>query len=223
MTTRITIPQAELLAALQPAPVLAILTVERTEDAAPLARALAAGGLRVVEIVLRTPVALDAIQATCEAVPELVVGVGSVRGVADLEATRTAGARFAVSPGLTPELREAGPEFGLVPGVATASEAMVAADAGFGLLKLFPAREVGGADLLRALAGPLPDLRFCPTGGVDGDNAADYLALPNVPCVGGSWLAPKGDVRAHRWDTLEERVRSTLEQLASPPTRDPIP
>lgn len=203
----------ELLEMLRTANVLPIVSVNNAAIAVPLARALHRGGLKAIEIVLRTPVALEAIAVVSEQVPELVVGVGTVRTPADLEAAADAGATFAVSPGLTRPLMERGCEFCLVPGVATASEAMMAAEEGYRFLKLFPAESCGGVGLLKSLVGPLPDLLFCPTGGVDGASAPGYLALPNVVCVGGSWLVPAHLLETRDWNGLERHVRNCLASL----------
>jgi len=185
-----------------------VLTIERSDDARPLAQALAAGGLTVLEITLRTEAALGAIEEAAK-LDGVVVGAGTVTSGADLARAAQAGATFAVSPGLTPALAEAARRDGtlpLLPGVATASEAMRARELGFGALKFFPAEPAGGAPALKSLAGPLPDLRFCPTGGVTESNAVAYLALPNVICVGGSWLAPRDDVAAGRWERITARA-----------------
>jgi 2-dehydro-3-deoxyphosphogluconate aldolase/(4S)-4-hydroxy-2-oxoglutarate aldolase len=182
-------------------PVIPVLTVERVEHAVPLARALVAGGLRVLEVTLRTPVALEAMATMVREVPEAVVGAGTVVRPADLEAVEKVGARFAVSPGLTLPLLKAarGSSVPLLPGVMTPSEAMAAADSGFDTLKLFPAAVAGGISFLRALSGPLPDLAFCPTGGIGPDDFREYLELDSVLCVGGSWVAPKKAVAAKDW------------------------
>lgn len=194
---------------LSAAPVIPVIVVEDLAHAAPLARALAAGGLPALEVTLRTPIALDAIAAMREAAPDAIVGAGTVTSPAELEAARRAGARFAVSPGAPRRLIEAARDEGLpfLPGCATATEAMELADAGFKAMKLFPAEAVGGAALLKSLAGPLPDLRFCPTGGVGPSNVRDYLALPNVVAVGGSWVCPPDLVRAGEWDAIEGLAR----------------
>lgn len=198
-----------LRAVLTRAPVLPVLVVDDVARAVDLAHALVAGGLPVLEFTLRTPVALKAIEAVAERVPGAVVGAGTLITPDDLAAAHYHGAVFGVSPGLSPALREAaaaGP-LPLLPGVATASEAMTAAEAGFSTLKLFPAVPVGGVALLQALGGPLPALRFCPTGGVGPENAADFLALPNVLCVGGSWVAPRAAVAAGDWATITALAR----------------
>ena len=187
-------------------PVLPVLTVPDAEAAPDLARALHEGGIPVVEVTLRTAAALDAIRRIAAEVPEVVVGAGTVTRADDLARARDAGARFTVSPGLTPGLAGAASrcEIPLLPGVATASEAMAARDLGFAILKLFPAEAIGGRELLRALAGPLPELEFCPTGGVGPENFRAYLELPNVISVGGSWVAPRAAVEARDWSRIRE-------------------
>jgi 2-dehydro-3-deoxyphosphogluconate aldolase/(4S)-4-hydroxy-2-oxoglutarate aldolase len=205
----------EVLAA---ASVIPVLEVEKLSDAAPLARALAEGGLRVVELTLRTACALDALGAMKAAAPSLIVGMGTVRTAQDIAASRVAGAEFLVSPGASRALLEALAESGLpaLPGVATASEAMEAADAGFRALKFFPAEPAGGAPYLKSLAGPLPDLRFCPTGGVTPANAAGYFAIPSVACVGGSWIATRAAITEGRF---AEIARLAAEAHALKPKR----
>lgn len=190
-------------------PVIPVIVIKRLEHAVPLAYALVAGGIRVLEVTLRTPAALAAIRAIREAVPGAVVGAGTVTRPGELDQAVEAGAAFAVSPGLTAELVAAGRDapVPLLPGVMTPSEAMAARDAGFRRLKLFPAREAGGIGLLNALAGPLPDLRFCPTGGITAETAPEYLDLPNVVCVGGSWLAPEALVERGEWKKIEQLAR----------------
>jgi 2-dehydro-3-deoxyphosphogluconate aldolase/(4S)-4-hydroxy-2-oxoglutarate aldolase len=190
------------------APVIPVLTIERAADALPLARALVKGGLRVLEITLRTSAAFDALAAIVDQVPEAIAGVGTVLTVQQFEQAQRAGARFAVSPGCTPALAAAAGSAGLpyLPGVQTVSEAMALAEQGFNLLKLFPADAAGGITWLRAVAAPLPDIRFCPTGGVAADAAPAYLALANVACVGGSWVTPKEAVAGHN--------RALVERLA---------
>lgn len=174
------------------APMIPVLVVKRLEDAAPLAKALYDGGLPVLEITLRTPVAIDAIKAMRDACPQAVIGAGTLRSAADLEATIAAGAAFGVSPGspsaLIAAVRKSGLPF--LPGSATPTEAMELADQGFEVLKFFPAEAAGGVPMLKSMAGPLPDIKICPTGGVTPENARNYLALPNVVTVGGSWVAP---------------------------------
>lgn len=191
------------------APVIPVLTIARADQAVPLARALVAGGLPVLEVTLRTDAALDAVAAIRREVPDAVVGLGTMTTRADFEAARKVGAAFGVSPGLTPALAEAAKVSGLpfLPGIATASEAMRAQEFGFSRLKFFPAEAAGGRAMLSSLAGPFADLRFCPTGGVREETAADWLKLPNVLCVGGSWLAGAADLEAGVWDEIEARAR----------------
>ena len=189
------------------APVIPVLTIERIEDAVPLAKALVDGGLSALEITLRTNVALAAIKAIADAVPDAVPGVGTVTTPEDLSQARAAGARFAVSPGFAPDLVQAADQMPFLPGVATASEAMAAQRAGLQYLKFFPAEAMGGRPTLQALAGPFPRLTFCPTGGIGRDNAADYLALKNVRCVGGSWIAPNEAIAAGQWETITGLAR----------------
>ncbi|MEM9595678.1 MAG: bifunctional 4-hydroxy-2-oxoglutarate aldolase/2-dehydro-3-deoxy-phosphogluconate aldolase [Acidobacteriota bacterium] len=208
-------PPADLASFLSSTPVIPVLTVHRAADAEPLARALVAGGLNVLEVTLRTPAALDAIARMAE-VDGALVGAGTLTRPADVDAVLGAGGRFGVSPGLTPDLGRAAKGSGLplLPGVMTPSEAMAARDAGFPLLKLFPAEAAGGRPLLRSLAGPLADLRFCPTGGISADTFLDYLALPNVLCVGGSWIAPKDAVADGDWGRVEALARAAVRAAA---------
>ena len=202
-----------LLSILEMGPVVPVLIVEDVATAVPLARALVAGGVRVLEVTLRTPAALEVIRAIAGQVEGAVVGVGTVRTPAQLQAAAEAGARFAVSPGATRALVEAATASSVpwLPGTATPSEAMQLAEQGFSVLKLFPAEAVGGAKLIASLASPLPDLRFCPTGGIDRAKARDYLKLKNVVCVGGSWIAPSDLVAAGDWQRIEELARETAE------------
>lgn len=194
---------------LDAATVIPVLTVDRVQDAAPLARALAEGGLKVVELTLRTPVALEAMQAMQAASPQLIVGMGTVTRPEQAEAAADAGAAFLVSPGLTPALARAMFETGTpcLPGVATAGEAMAAVEAGFEALKFFPAEPAGGIAYLKALAGPLPDIMFCPTGGISRERAPDYLALKTVACCGGSWIATPQMIAQGDWDAVIENAR----------------
>ena len=190
-------------------PVVAVVVVERLADAVPMARALVAGGVRAIEVTLRTPVALDAMRAIAAEVEGAHVGAGTVITPADFAAAERAGARFAVSPGATATLVAAAADAALpwLPGVATASEAMAALERGHRHLKLFPAEAAGGTALLRGLHGPLPGLRFCPTGGITPASAGNYLALPNVACVGGSWLTPADRMAAGDWSRIEALAR----------------
>jgi 2-dehydro-3-deoxyphosphogluconate aldolase/(4S)-4-hydroxy-2-oxoglutarate aldolase len=191
------------------APVIPVLTVTDLAHAVPLARALVAGGLRVLEITLRTPVALAAIEAMRKAVPEAVIGIGTLTRAVDFAAADRAGAQFGVSPGLTPELAAAarGARFPLLPGVMTPTDLIAARNLGFNVLKLFPAEQAGGVGMLRALGAPFPDVLFCPTGGITRATAPDFLALPNVPCVGGSWVAPRSLLEAGDWNGIESLAR----------------
>ncbi len=190
-------------------PVVAVVVVERLADAVPMAKALVAGGVLAIEVTLRTPVALDAMRAIAAEVEGAEVGAGTVITPADLAAAERAGARFAVSPGATATLVAAAADSALpwLPGVATASEAMAALERGHRHLKLFPAEAAGGTALLRGLHGPLPGLRFCPTGGITPASAGNYLALPNVACVGGSWLTPADRMAAGDWSRIEALAR----------------
>jgi 2-dehydro-3-deoxyphosphogluconate aldolase/(4S)-4-hydroxy-2-oxoglutarate aldolase len=192
------------------APVIPVLTIERVEDAVPLARALVAGGLPILEVTLRTSVALAAIAAIAAEVPDAIVGAGTITQADDIARAMQAGARFLVSPGSPQPLAQALAQAGIpaLPGCATASEAMALAAQGFALVKFFPAEASGGLAWLKAIAAPLPHLRFCPTGGIDGGNAAAYLALPNVPAVGGSWVAPREAIRAGAFARITELARS---------------
>lgn len=201
--------QRELETVLRQAPVVAVVVIEDVKHAVPLARALVAGGIRAIEVTLRTAAALDSIRAIAAEVEGAVVGAGTLLTSADLAASERAGARFGVSPGATPALLSAAADSALpyLPGAATASEAMTLLDQGYRLLKFFPAAYAGGADLLRALAAPLPAIRFCPTGGITAANAPRWLALPNVVCVGGSWLGAPALVRAGDWAAVEKLAR----------------
>jgi 2-dehydro-3-deoxyphosphogluconate aldolase/(4S)-4-hydroxy-2-oxoglutarate aldolase len=185
------------------APVIPVLVIDDLAHAAPLARALVAGGLPVLEVTLRTPVALDAIRAMAE-VPGGHVGAGTLLTPADVRAARAAGASFGVSPGATDRLLDACAEHDLplLPGAATASEIMALLDRGHSTMKFFPAEQAGGAAYLRSIGAPIPQAEFCPTGGIGPKNAPDYLSLPNVLCVGGSWVAPKAAMAAGQWDEI---------------------
>jgi len=199
------------------APVIPVLTIERPADAVPLARALVRGGLPVLEITLRTGVALEALRAIADEVPEAFVGAGTVLNARQLDQARQAGARFTVSPGCTPGLATAAAASGLafLPGVQTVTEAMELAERGFGLLKFFPADSAGGLGWLKAVAAPLAGLRFCPTGGIGAEAAPAYLALTNVACIGGSWVAPKKAVVEKDWVTIE-RLAAAAASLKRP-------
>jgi 2-dehydro-3-deoxyphosphogluconate aldolase/(4S)-4-hydroxy-2-oxoglutarate aldolase len=209
MSTAMQQRQDALESMLRAAPVVAVIVIDKLADAVPLARALVAGGICAIEITLRTPVALDAIRAVAAEVEGAIAGAGTVLCAADMRAAEEAGARFAVSPGMSPALLAAVEKSTLpfLPGSASASEAMALFERGYRLQKFFPAEPAGGVDYLRGLGGPLPGIGFCPTGGVSPANAANYLALPNVVCVGGSWLAPADVVRAADWTTITALAR----------------
>jgi 2-dehydro-3-deoxyphosphogluconate aldolase/(4S)-4-hydroxy-2-oxoglutarate aldolase len=189
-------------------PVIPVIVIDRIEDAVPLAQALVAGGVKVLEVTMRTPVALDAIRAM-SAVPGAIVGAGTIRSAADARAAQAAGAVFGVSPGYTAEVGAACREVGLplLPGVATAGEVMAAQADGLNFLKFFPATAAGGIPMLKALAGPFPDVVFCPTGGISLATAPDFLALPNVKVCGGSWLTPADAVKAGDWGRITTLAR----------------
>lgn len=191
------------------APVVPVVIIDDVTHAVPMARALVAGGIPAIEVTLRTDAALDAIRAIANEVDGACVGAGTVLTAAQLEAARQAGARFAVSPGGSPKLLDAADqsELPLLPGAASASEAMTLLERGYALQKFFPASAAGGPALLKALSSPLPAIRFCPTGGITMQNAAEYLSLPNVVCVGGSWLTPRELLRAGDWAAIETLAR----------------
>lgn len=199
-----------ILEIMRSSPVIPVIAIDDPAHAVPLAKALVAGGIRVLEVTLRTAYGLDAIRAISEQVPDAIVGVGTLTHADEFAAARDAGAVFGVSPGLTPALIAAAKSSGLplLPGVMTPSEAMQAREAGFYQLKLFPAVPAGGIGMLNGLAGPLSDLTFCPTGGVSQENAAQFLALKNVACVGGSWLTPKDALQAGDWARITELAKA---------------
>ena len=196
-------------------PLIPVLTIEKPEYGVPLARALIAGGIRVLEITLRTVGALEATRAIAEQVEGAIVGVGTVTKKEEFRQAREAGAVFAVSPGLTSDLVAGARESGLplLPGVMTPSDVIAAKTAGFHELKLFPAQVAGGVAMLKALAGPFPDVRFCPTGGITPENAREFLAQPNVVCVGGSWVAPTALMAAGEWGRITQLARAAVQAL----------
>jgi 2-dehydro-3-deoxyphosphogluconate aldolase/(4S)-4-hydroxy-2-oxoglutarate aldolase len=209
-------PKQEKLAALfAQATIIPVLTIERLEDAVPLARSLVAGGVRTLEVTLRTAVAIESAKAIMAHVPEAVVGIGTILNADDLARVEAIGARFGISPGATPDLLKAAAASALpfAPGIATASELMLALAHGFNLVKFFPAEPSGGIKALRALAGPFPDARFCPTGGIGEANAAAWLAEPNVVAVGGSWLCPAADIRSGNWSGITAICNRTMKLL----------
>ncbi|KJK41300.1 keto-deoxy-phosphogluconate aldolase [Streptomyces variegatus] len=191
------------------APVVPVVVIEDASDAVPLARALVAGGLPAIEVTLRTPAALEAIRGIAREVPEAVVGAGTVIRPGQVAEAVAAGSRFLVSPGWTDVLLEAMRASGVpfLPGVSTASEVVALLERGVREMKFFPAQAAGGAAYLKSLSGPLPQARFCPTGGIGATSAPDYLALPNVSCVGGSWMLPQDAVAARDWDRVEALAR----------------
>lgn len=190
-------------------PVMPVVVLERVEDAVPVARALVAGGLPAIELTLRTAAALDAIRAIADEVPEILVGAGTIVRPEQAESAAAAGARFLVSPGATPALLGAMAATGLpfLPGTATVSEVLAVLEAGFTEMKFFPAEAAGGLPYLRSVAAPVPDARFCPTGGITPASAPSYLSLPNVGCVGGSWLTPPDALAAGDFDRIEGLAR----------------
>lgn len=198
------------LQVMQDAPVIPVIVLHDVAHAVPMARALLAGGIRMLEITLRTPQALACMEAIARAVPDAVVGAGTLRGAADAGSAAAAGARFAVSPGYTSALGRACRAQGLplLPGVATGSEIMLCQEDGLSALKFFPALQAGGAAMLKAWGGPFGDVRFCPTGGITPANAAEFLALPNVACVGGSWLVPPEALAQGDWQGITRLARA---------------
>jgi 2-dehydro-3-deoxyphosphogluconate aldolase / (4S)-4-hydroxy-2-oxoglutarate aldolase len=198
---------AEILAL---SPVMPVVTINDPEDAAPIAKALVRGGIRLIEITMRTPAALAAMRAVADAVPEMVVGAGTVLNRADLDACIAAGAQFAISPGATPELLAAGKTAPVpyLPAVATASDIMAGLANGYTYFKLFPATVVGGVAALKAFAGPFGSVKFCPTGGISEKTAPEFLALNNVACVGGSWIASDARIAAKDWPGIEAAARA---------------
>ncbi|GER00799.1 KHG/KDPG aldolase [Iodidimonas gelatinilytica] len=200
------------------APVIPVLAIDHIEHAVPLAQALVAGGLRVLEITLRTDAAIPAIEAMTQQVPGAIVGAGTIRTPDDLKRVEQAGARFAVSPGLTDAVAKAAQTstVPLLPGVATASEVMRANDHGFDHLKFFPAESSGGVAAIKNFSGPFPNVFFCPTGGINATKARDYLNLANVLCVGGSWVAPKNAVQHENWAEIERLSKDAFHNAAGP-------
>jgi 2-dehydro-3-deoxyphosphogluconate aldolase/(4S)-4-hydroxy-2-oxoglutarate aldolase len=203
----------KLLPILEGQPVIPVLKVDRLADAVPLARALAAGGLPAIEITLRTTDAVDAIRLVADEVPEAVVGAGTILSARNFEHAVDAGARFIVSPGTTQELLDCArmSDVPFLPGGITPSEIMALREEGYSVLKFFPAEQAGGVAFLKSLASPLAGTRFCPTGGVSLANAHDYLALPNVVCVGGSWVAPDDLLRAKDWAAITALARQAAQ------------
>ena len=209
-------PKQEKLAELfKQATVIPVLTIERLEDAVPLANALVAGGVRTLEVTLRTPVAVEAAKAMIDNVPDAVIGIGTILNADDLARAEGLGAAFGISPGATPDLLRAAAASALpfAPGIATASELMQALAHGFDFVKFFPAEQSGGIKALRALAGPFPNVRVCPTGGIGEANAAAWLAEPNVLAVGGSWLCPAAAIRSGNWAGISAMCARAMKSL----------
>jgi 2-dehydro-3-deoxyphosphogluconate aldolase/(4S)-4-hydroxy-2-oxoglutarate aldolase len=215
MSVNVTASQERLAALVKSATVIPVLTIERLEHAVPLARALVAGGVRVLEVTLRTPVAIEAAKAMISEVPDAIVGIGTILNGDDLKRAEALGAKFGISPGATPELLKAAAASDLpfAPGIATASELMQALAHGFDLVKFFPAEQSGGIKALRALAGPFPNVLICPTGGIGEANAAAWLAEPNVLAVGGSWLCPAADIRSGNWAGISAMCARAMKTL----------
>ena len=207
--------QDQIAELIRQATVIPVLTIERLEDAVPLARALVAGGVRTLEVTLRTAVAVEAAKAIIAEVPDAIVGIGTILNGDDLARAEALGAKFGISPGATPELLKAvaASRLPFAPGIATASELMQALAHGFDVVKFFPAEQAGGIKALRALAGPFPNVRVCPTGGIGEANAATWLAEPNVLAVGGSWLCPASDIRAGNWSGITAMCARAMKSL----------
>ena len=207
--------QEKLAALFRSARVIPVIAIERLADAVPLARALVAGGVRVLEVTLRTEVAIAAARAIMTEVPEAIVGIGTILNADDLSRAQALGVHFGISPGATPELLRAAAASSLpfAPGIATASELMQALAHGFDMVKFFPAEQAGGIKALRALAGPFADARFCPTGGIGEANAAEWLSEPNVVAVGGSWLCPAAEIRSGNWAGISAICDRTMKSL----------
>lgn len=210
--------QAKIAALFKQAVVIPVLTIEKVEHAVPLAKALVAGGVRTLEVTLRTDAAVEAARAIIAEVPDAIVGIGTILNADDLARARALGAKFGISPGATPDLLKAAAASDLpfAPGIATASELMQALAAGFDVVKFFPAEQAGGIKALRALAGPFPHIRVCPTGGIGEANAATWLAEPNVLCVGGSWICPAADIRAGNWAGITAMCDRNMKSLKRP-------
>ncbi len=206
-------PQFTALQVMQDAPVIPVIVLNDVAHAVPMARALVAGGIRMLEVTLRTPQALACMEAIAKEVPDAVVGAGTVRSAADAKAAANAGAKFAVSPGYTSAVGQACRDQGLslLPGVATGSEIMMAQEDGYTELKFFPAMQAGGPAMLKAWGGPFFDVRFCPTGGVTPQNASEFLSLSNVACVGGSWVVPADALAKGDWSRIEQLAREACQ------------
>jgi len=197
-------------------PVMPVMVIKNLDDAVPLAKALVAGGIKVLEITLRTPIALEAIRLISQEVKEAIVGAGTITTPEQLKAAEEAGAVFAISPGLTPALLRAAKEgnIALIPGISTLSELMVGMEAGLDHFKFFPAEAAGGIPMLKSIAGPIPQVTFCPTGGISPENYNAYLSLNNVACVGGSWLVPEDAVKQKNWAKVTELAKLAIANVA---------
>ena len=193
-------------------PVVPVLVIENVEDAVPIAKALMAGGIKVLEVTLRTPAAIDVIREIATNVPDAIIGAGTVTNAHQLKQVTEAGAKFAISPGLTADLLDAGNNgsIALIPGISSISELMVGLDKGYSHFKFFPAEASGGVPSLKSIGGPFPDVKFCPTGGINPGNYQDYLALNNVMCCGGSWLCPDTLVKEKKWDQITELAAAAV-------------
>lgn len=214
MTTKWTLSPAEVFAA---GPVVPVLVINDVEKAVPLAKALMAGGIKVLEVTLRTPVALDVIKRIATEVPEALIGAGTVTNAQQLKDVVEAGAKFAISPGMTAELLQAGKEceVPLIPGISSTSDLMKAKDAGYTHMKFFPAEASGGVKAIKSISGPFPDVTFCPTGGISLANYKDYLTLKNVACVGGSWVSPDEAINNGDWEQITKLAKEAVEGAKS--------
>lgn len=193
-------------------PVIPVIVIKDLKTAVPIAKALVAGGIKVLEVTLRTPVALDAIRLISDAVPDAIVGAGTITTVSQLQHSIEAGAQFAISPGISDDLLQAGKQsdIAFIPGISTISELMSGINSGYSHFKFFPAESSGGVKALKSIYGPFPDIRFCPTGGINQSNVNDYLALPNVKCIGGSWILPDQAISEQQWQQISDLTRSAL-------------
>jgi len=214
MQTASNAKRTRLLSILRQSPIVAVITIDHADDGVPLARALVAGGVTALELTLRTPAGLAAAAAILQEVPEAVVGIGTILTPDDVAKVDRSGAHFAVSPGITTALLDAAAQSGLpfMPGIQSASELMEATGRGFDIVKLFPAAALGEA-AIQGLGGPFPEVSFCPTGGIGEDNVMEWLSLPNVVAVGGSWMASRHDIRARNWPAITERARRVTDKM----------
>ncbi|GMM69336.1 bifunctional 4-hydroxy-2-oxoglutarate aldolase/2-dehydro-3-deoxy-phosphogluconate aldolase [Alteromonas sp. MTD1] len=209
MTTKWKYTPEEIFAA---GPVVPVLVINDVEKAVPLAKALMEGGIKVLEVTLRTPAAIDVIKRIADEVPDSLIGAGTVTNAQQLKAVVEAGAKFAISPGMTADLLKAGmdAEIPLIPGISSTSDLMKGKDAGYTHMKFFPAEASGGVKAIKSISGPFPDVTFCPTGGIGPNNYNDYLALNNVKCVGGSWLAPDDAIESGDWARITQLAKEAI-------------